>query len=252
MEDDGTVNMMKEPTPFLISSSSLSVSGREENTHDVDLDRKTNPSINYGSLKNLLPTKRATWTKLDFKGASVEDERRTKKMVVDAAAATTIRDDSGADMSVNSGEGGRSLQGLLPVRPTWTKLDFHGASVEDERRTKWIAPRSGSVGFNEGKYSNLKTLLPERTITFRKDQVFSSGSATMVNSKNTRRKQSSESQGRVKNEVMSTAAISLGDNVDVEINKDADNNCYSSMHGKAFAKLKDLLPEKKISWRTIK
>lgn len=96
------------------------------------------------NLKDLLP-KKPTWTKLDFKGVGVEDDRRTKKAKV-------------SDSATDSGLKHLLLQNK---KPTWTKLDFKGGVVEDESRT---TKSSSSEDFNKGQYTNLKTLLPERKI----------------------------------------------------------------------------------------
>lgn len=240
MEDDGTVNMMKEPSPVVALDTTIAIRGLGGNGDAlVDLNIPVANVANYGSLKNLLPSKRVTWTKLDFKGASIEDDRRMKKnAVVDAASRDTS---AGIEISDKKGSG---LKGLLPVRPTWTKLDFRGASVEDERRTKRTSPRT-SPKFNEGQYySNLKSLLPARTITFRKDQVFSSGSATIVNS-NMIRTQSTGSQGE--SATVNESQHHHGDEGDGVIGENVTDNDYQS-----FTNLKDLLPERKLSWRTTK
>ena len=211
---------------------------------DLDSQVALASGINYGSLKNLLPEKRLTWTKLDFKGASVVDDRRMKGRGDGGGSST------GIEVNDKRGSSSVGLKALLPVRPTWTKLDFHGASVEDERRTKKrTTPTQSSITkFNEGQnYSNLKTLLPARTITFRKDQVFSSGSATMVNSNIMRSTQSLGRQDRMMGVTKETNA----DDDDVMVDETADNN-FDSKRGKSYTNLKDLLPERKISWRTIK
>lgn len=100
------------------------------------------------SLKDLLPTKKPTWTKLDFKGGVIEDERRTKKI------------------SVDIGNTDSNLKTLLlqSKKPTWTKLDFKGGVVEDDRRMRKASVYGANAELSEGKYSNLKTLLPERKI----------------------------------------------------------------------------------------
>ncbi len=257
MEDDGTVNMMK-PATVVAPVSATSDTGHDQNCGDgdddalVDLNFQMASGANYSSLRNLLPSKRLTWTKLDFKGASVADDRRMKRTEgVDTPAAGGDVGGAGIGISNRKSVG---LKGLMPVRPTWTKLDFHGASIEDERRTKRNSRQSGTK-FNEGQYSNLKTFLPARTITFRKGQIFSSGSATIVNS-NVMRTQRLESQGGVKNEndavdLLSQQQQQHRDEVYGVIDKGADSTCDSTQ-GKSFTNLKDLLPERKISWRTIK
>ena len=253
MEDDGTVNMMKEPATVLAPVSATR--GDDDDDDDdalVDSNFQWASGANYGSLKNLLPSKRLTWTMLDFKGASVADDRRMKKTVaVDAPAAGGNVGGAGIEISNRKGTG---LKGLMPVRPTWTRLDFHGASVEDERRTKRNSHQS-STKFNEGQYSNLKNLLPARTITFRKGQIFSSGSATIVNS-SVMRTPRLESQGGVENEndaadLLSQQQQQHRDEVDGVMDESADNS-NDSTQGKSFTNLKDLLPERKISWRRNK
>lgn len=96
------------------------------------------------NLKELLPTKTTVWTKLDFKGGPVEDERRTKS----APVAQSPSDSSLKTLLLQS------------KKPTFTKLDFKGVGVEDVSRTK----KSAKENFNQGQYSSLKTLLPERKI----------------------------------------------------------------------------------------
>jgi hypothetical protein len=259
MEDDGTVNMMKQPsssvlapvTPTSISSGS---SDRDYGARvDLDYHQDVASGANYGSLKDLLPVKRLTWTKLDFKGASVEDERRMKKKVVAVRDAASAGGDVIGDVIESNDRRGRGLKELLPVRPTWTKLDFRGASVEDERRTKRKdSPQSSTKSFNEGQYSNLKTLLPERTITFRQGQVFSSGSATMVNSNVMRLPRLGSQQQAGDNDV--SQQQQHGDEVDDGVS-DSENTdkAYDSMQEKTtYTNLKDLLPERKMSWRTTK
>eukprot|EP00804_Cyclotella_cryptica_P002969 CCRYP_005988-RB/>CCRYP_005988-RB protein AED:0.42 eAED:0.45 QI:0/0/0/1/0/0/2/0/514 len=112
---------------------------------DDDSDMKP---VASSSLKDLLPTKKPTWTKLDFKGGVVEDERRTKKI------------------SVNVGDADSNLKTLLlqAKKPTWTRLDFKGGVVEDDRRTRKASAHGADTESSEGKYTNLKTLLPERKI----------------------------------------------------------------------------------------
>ena len=272
MEDDGTVNMMKQPsssvlappvTPTSTSSGSSSSSSSSDRDYGarVDLDYNQDVAsggVNYGSLKDLLPVKKLTWTKLDFKGASVEDERRMKKKVVAAGdAASAGGGDVIGDTIGSNDRRGRGLKELLPVKPTWTKLDFRGASVEDERRTRRKdSPQSSTKSFNEGQYSNLTTLLPERTITFRQgQQVYSSGSATMVNSNVMRTPRLGSQQQTGGNDVsQQQQQEEHGDEVDdgVSDNENTDK-AYDSMQEKTtYTNLKDLLPERKMSWRTTK
>ena len=142
MEDDGTVNYSKEPTSGSSSSSSSStappppqsssqsspIRGTREGfnsdsskpTNEVSTTSSKESGGNYGSLKELTTSiQRPTWTKLDFKGGSVEDTSRTKGM--NKAADNTKE---GGSSSI----GGGNLQDLLPKRATWTKLDFKGGS----------------------------------------------------------------------------------------------------------------------------
>ena len=238
MEDDGTVNMMKEPASTVlapVTKATINDGDADDANALVDLDSQVAlaSGVNYGSLKNLLPEKRLTWTKLDFKGASVVDDRRMK------GRGDVGGSSAGIEVNDKRGSSSVGLKALLPVRPTWTKLDFRGASVEDERRTKKRTPSQSSITkFNEGQnYSNLTSLLPARTITFRKGQVFSSGSATKVNSNIMR---STQSLGRQDRMMGVTKETSANDDDDVMIDE------------KSYTNLKDLLPERKISWRTIK
>jgi len=310
MEDDGTVNVMKEPADVGLGSeihdsknSAATASDVVAATNNNDNDYGSlkdllapasdvvaapnsndnnygslkdllapasgvvaatkNNDNNYGSLKDLLPTKRPTWTKLDFHGASVPDERRTK-----TTSGDQVVGDSNDDNAAVINEGS-NLKDLLPKKAIWTKLDFHGASVEDERRTK---KKVGTVGgsFNVGQYSNLTTLLPKRTISWKKDQVLSSGSAPVV-SDNVRGLRE-ERQQAMKNEVIASvneddnAALSSDDEddddanwseeevkpysnlKDVLLNNDADSGEDEEL--KPYSNLKDLLPERKFSWRS--
>ena len=144
MEDDGTVNYSKEPTSGSSSSSSSStappspqssspsspIRGTREGfnsdsskpTNEVSTTSSKESGGNYGSLKELTTSiKRPTWTKLDFKGGSVEDTSRTKGMNK-AASVDDVNTKEGGSI------GGGNLQDLLPKRATWTKLDFKGGS----------------------------------------------------------------------------------------------------------------------------
>lgn len=248
MEDDGTVNMQKEPsTPPASSSGSSDNSASKSNkeTHAVlDLGNKLESgAANYGSLKDLAPTKRATWTKLDFKGGSVVDERRMKKK--------EVRDDAASSDNCLGG----GLRELLPKRATWTKLDFKGASVEDTRRTKnRNIPSSGS--YNEGKYSNLRTLVPERTITWKKNQVLSSGSATAMSQMGVRGLRE-ERQQAMRDDVIASATINSSASDDATSSEDdkeekdlASDSSLTEI--KAYTNLRDLLPERKVTWRNTR
>jgi hypothetical protein len=100
------------------------------------------------SLKDLLPTKKPTWTKLYFKGGVIEDERRTKK----------------SSAGIDNTDSNLKTLLLQSKKPTWTKLDFKGGVVEDDRRMRKASVYGANAELSEGKYTNLKTLLPERKI----------------------------------------------------------------------------------------
>ena len=110
MEDDGTVNMMKEPSPAprppASAVSSLSPHGAGETAAAGPVDGWSGGKNNYGSLRDLAPTRRETWTRLDFKGASIVDERRTKR---GGAGAGRAVDDAGF-----GGGGGGEPEGVAP------------------------------------------------------------------------------------------------------------------------------------------
>jgi hypothetical protein len=173
------------------------INGRETDANEqflLDLlkegddDEPQPPTMQKSSqnLKDLLP-KKPTWTKLDFKGGSVPDERRTKNIPVAASTPDS------------------SLKTLLlqAKKPTWTKLDFKGVGVEDASRTKRVAKED----FNKGQYTNLKTLLPEKKIQW-------------------------GTRGKV---------ASISDS-NVEIGSDSNKG----------VSLKTLLPERKVTWRDDK
>jgi len=263
MEDDGTVHHKKEPSIEKSEGEELAM---------VDLDSASSlGASNYGSLRDLMPTKRAVWTKLDFKGASVADDRRFK-------STTQSGGDVGGDVGgeFKSEGGGGSLKELLPKRATWTKLDFKGASVPDERRTATAARTAESGGedgggdedgFNEGEYSNLTTLLPERTITWKRDQVLSSGSSPTVGEERERRVTNlttllpARTITWKKNRVLSSGSSpTAGENVrgmreerrramKEEVIASASASDDDDEGTKAYTNLKDLLPGKKVTWR---
>mmetsp|Transcript_3773 Transcript_3773/g.8411 ORF Transcript_3773/g.8411 Transcript_3773/m.8411 type:complete len:141 (-) Transcript_3773:82-504(-) len=139
----------------------------------------------------------------------------------------------------------------MPKRATWTKLDFKGASVEDERRTKRITSSSKERNLNnEGQYTNLKSLLPERTITWKNKQVLSSGSAAITTTREDR-------QRAMKNDVIASSSAnhsaSDGDDTDAaDTGGESTISASSSEEMKPYSNLKDLLPERKMSWRTTK
>jgi hypothetical protein len=236
MEDDGTVNMMKEPSPAPLLSPAALASSTSEAVVDLD-DGWGGGKNSYGSLKDLAPTRRETWTRLDFKGASIVDDRRTKKGGESAGG------------SVND-LGGGNLRGLLPKRATWTKLDFKGGSVEDVRRTRRKLP-GGVGGIGEEKYSNLKMLLPERTITWKKNQVLSSGSAAVVSSN--ARGLREERLPDIKYELAESASSDSDEIYDGGVDEeDKEEEGGREEEVKAYTNLKDLLPERKVTWRTVR
>ena len=248
MEDDGTVNMMKEPSPAprppASAVSSLSPHGTGDTAAAGPVDGWGGGKNNYGSLRDLAPTRRETWTRLDFKGASIVDERRTTRGGAGAGGAV---DDAGF-----GGGGGGNLRGLLPKSATWTRLDVKGASVVDERRMGGKVPGGGGGGIvNEGGYSNLKILLPARTITWKKNQVLSSGSATVASS-NVRGLRE-EKQSDIKDEIADTSASSSEDEINVEeIDEEEKEEKEEEEKIKAYTNLKDLLPERRNMFRTIR
>ena len=275
MEDDGTVNYSKEPS----SSSSTTTaknnqpsypqsSSKIRGTKDgfdsdselaplVDLGEDTQEATtaartnnNYGSLKELTTSiQRPTWTKLDFKGGSVVDERRMQMM--NKKTDDDIISSDGGSGSIGGG-GGKSLQELLPKRATWTKLDFKGVPVEDERRTKKQSGSSSSGSsstFNQGGYSSLKTLLPTRTITWHKNQVLSSGSAPTLSQVS--RGLREERQQAMKDEVLASIS-NEGTDYDEDEGEEDSIGEEEEEEVKAYQNLKDLLPQRKVTWRTTK
>ena len=276
MEDDGTVNYSKEPSsssgtttaknnqPSYPQSSSKIRGTKDGFDSDselaplVDLGEDTQEATtaartnnNYGSLKELTTSiQRPTWTKLDFKGGSVVDERRMQMM-------NKKTDDDTISTEVGSGSigggGGKSLQELLPKRATWTKLDFKGVPVEDERRTKKQSGSSSSGSsstFNQGGYSSLKTLLPTRTITWHKNQVLSSGSAPTLSQVS--RGLREERQQAMKDEVLASISNEDTDDDEDEGEEDSIGEEEEEEEVKAYQNLKDLLPQRKVTWRTTK
>ena len=277
MEDDGTVNYSKEPSsssgtttaknnqPSYPQSSSKIRGTKDGFDSDselapmVDLGEDTQEATtaartnnNYGSLKELTTSiQRPTWTKLDFKGGSVVDERRMQ-MMNKKTDDDTISTDGGSG-SIGGG-GGKSLQELLPKRATWTKLDFKGVPVEDERRTKKQSGSSSSGSsstFNQGGYSSLKTLLPTRTITWHKNQVLSSGSAPTLSQVS--RGLREERQQAMKDEVLASISAESTDDDEDEGEEDSiGEEEEEEEEVKAYQNLKDLLPQRKVTWRTTK
>ena len=257
MEDDGTVNYSKEPrsSPPLQSPPSSSYRGTKDGCDDdgektiESSNDIVEPTIKYGNLKELTKSvKRPTWTKLDFHGASVPDERRMK-------AAKKVDTGGGGDATPSGGGvGGSNLKELLPKRATWTKLDFHGASVEDERRTK-RSKNSDSSTFNTGQYSELKALLPKRTINWKKGQLLSSGSSPTVteNFRGLREERSfgvkEERQLVMKNDVIASAALSSSDGEDVGVIDDNIDDDEEEEVVKPYQNLRDLLPQRRVTWK---
>jgi len=266
MEDDGTVNYSKEPTSGSSSSSSTAppppqssspsspIRGTREGFNS-DSSKPTDESPvatsssdsggNYGSLKELTTSiQRPTWTKLDFKGGSVEDTSRTKGMNKKEGGVDDVTNEG---ESIGGGGGGGNLQDLLPKRATWTKLDFKGVPVEDERRTENAARSNtdNSSSFNKGEYTSLKTLLPERTINWRKKkQVLSSGAATSGEVKRELMRRE-ERQKAMKDEVLASVEQSR---VVAESSSDEDKTGSADKEEevKPYQNLKDLLPERKM------
>lgn len=237
MQDDGTVNVTKEPTTTNPATTRSEIEWGSPTTTE---------NTNYGSLKDLAPTIRETWTRLDFKGGSIIDERRTTAMISKLS--------EGALSSIK-GEGGSNLKALLPKRSKWVMLDFKGGQVEDFRRTRGAdGSSSGIVSLNDNKpYSNLKLLLPPRTITWRKNsQLLSSGSAPIMSS--TVRGLREERVVDIQDEITSDTSLS-DDEVNVvyddnDGNDDDDDEEDMDVTNK-FANLKDLLPEKRSASRTV-
>jgi len=263
MEDDGTVNYSKaEPTSGSSSStapspqspsSSSPIRGTREGFNSDSSKPADESSVvsgggsnNYGSLKELTTSiQRPTWTKLDFKGGSVEDTSRTKGMNKEGGAA-----DVNTKVGESSSIGGGNLQDLLPKRATWTKLDFKGVPVPDTRRTKRNTAQQSntdnSSSFNKGEYSSLKTLLPERKINWgKKKQVLSSGAATSGEVKRELRRRE-ERQKAMKDEVLASVEQSSSSDVVASSDEDITGDSDEEEEVKPYQNLKDLLPERKM------
>lgn len=286
MEDDGTVNMKKEPAaaPTPQSSSRGNSGGgaqaddaretaavedaqesREENNtasneygslKDLIPSRRTSltrsedvrgvgtppaaPPAKYGSLKDLAPTTRATWTKLDFKGGSVEDKRRTEKK----ESKLHGKSDTSRNLT------GEGLQKLLPKKTIWTKLDFHGASVEDERRTRRTAPPGRRPATPAGEHSSpLQKFLPERTLSWR-NEVQSSGSATFVRGGTGSRERRRRRMQKEVTAAAAVAAVATSHTEDVEEEADASAKDAGSVdEEKAYSNLTTLLPARTMTWK---
>jgi hypothetical protein len=159
MEDDGTVSYTKSrPGDESGSSASMVDLGTEASTTtsggggggEKSGAEAPSPSVNLKDLAGI--SKRPVFTKLDFKGGSVPDDRREKKSPVDNDV-----EEEAAPLSLS---GLRKLA-LSSKRPTFTKLDFHGTGVADERRIPKDTTAAAEVAPTNNK-SNLKDLLPKR------------------------------------------------------------------------------------------
>lgn len=130
----------------------------------------------------------------------------------------------------------------------------------DERRTKKVTTASSSSGsrsdeFNKGSYSNLKTLLPERKIKWRKQgELLSSGSAPIV-SESTRGLREERRQA-MRDEVIAASASDEGkaaageEDEGVTAEEAVGGGSSSSETAvKPYMNLTTLLPERKIKWR---
>ena len=157
------------------------------------------------------------------------------------------------DEGESIGGGGGSLQALLPKRATWTKLDFKGVPVEDERRTKRNTTQQGNTdSFNKGEYTSLKTLLPERTIKWRKkEQLLSSGAATSGEVKRELMRRE-ERQKAMKDEVLASVDQSSSSDVVASSDEDVTGDSDDEKEVKPYQNLKDLLPERKGGAKRIK
>ncbi|KAL7448068.1 hypothetical protein ACHAWC_000326, partial [Mediolabrus comicus] len=160
MEDDGTVSYTKSRPGGGESGSSASMVdlGTEASTTtsgdggggEESEAAPSPPSVNLKDLAGI--SKRPVFTKLDFKGGSVPDDRREKKSTVDNDV-----EEEAAPLSLS---GLRKLA-LSSKRPTFTKLDFHGTGVVDERRIPKDTTSTAAAEVPTNK-SNLKDLLPKR------------------------------------------------------------------------------------------
>ncbi|KAK1748080.1 hypothetical protein QTG54_000019 [Skeletonema marinoi] len=227
MEDDGSVSYSRGSGAGESASSDSGVGGggggveevntignlESESTIDLGTRQTSDSYVNQsGSSVNLKDlagiSKRPVFTKLDFKGGSVEDDRR----MTSTSSSVPTQTDEGAAAAPASGlkelalsskrpmftkldfKGGSvvderrtkkapstntaevsttqgNLKDLLPTRPTFTKLDFKGGNVEDERRTK-KQPSSSTPALATSTPSSgsLKTLLPERKFMWKKQE----------------------------------------------------------------------------------
>jgi len=220
-------------------TSSSSSSSAPSQVDDVGIAA---PAPSSGLKELALSSKRPIFTKLDFKGGSVEDERRTKK-----APSTDTTEASSSTTTTKS-----NLKDLLPKRPTFTKLDFKGGNVEDERRTK--KPPSSTTDFTKTSSSgSLQTLLPERKFMWRKQEHRSTtndfiGSvsgdflARTTTSSNSVRE---AKQKAMRDEVNASATAA-------EVTSDDGDDESGSEGGESYSNLTDLLPQKKFVFRDTK
>ena len=198
-------------------------------------------------LKGLaLSSKRPIFTKLDFKGGSVVDERRAKKK----APSTT----NTAEASSSSSTTKSNLKDLLPTRPTFTKLDFKGGNVEDERRTKKQPDQDHSKLSSSG---SLQSLLPERKFMWKKQERRSNtndfiGSVggdfiarTTTASKNDSVREAK--QKAMRNEVIASATVATG-----ALDEDEEDESGGVQEVESYSNLTDLLPQKKFVFRDTK
>jgi hypothetical protein len=271
MEDDGTVKHARGvvgENHNAAGGSSDSFGGGGDNGGEDYSDSIVDLGTSGGSavaesctsvnLKDLaLISKRPTFTKLDFKGGSVEDERRMKTAtaVSPTSSSSSSSSLSGlSELALSSKrptftkldfKGGSvvderrmkkkkkkkdsssdtlmtnsKLKDLLPKRPLFTKLDFHGGNVEDERRMK-KSSSSASLATDSSTNSNLKDLLPKRPLFTKLD--FHGGNVE----DNRRMKKSSSSASAASNEGGGSGGGGGG---------------YAS-------NLKTLLPERKFMWK---
>ncbi|KAL7490381.1 hypothetical protein ACHAWT_005487 [Skeletonema menzelii] len=197
-------------------------------------------------LKGLaLSSKRPIFTKLDFKGGSVVDERRAKKK----APSTTNTAEASSSSTTKS-----NLKDLLPTRPTFTKLDFKGGNVEDERRTKKQPDQDHSKLSSSG---SLQSLLPERKFMWKKQERRSNtndfiGSVggdfiarTTTASKNDSVREAK--QKAMRNEVIASATVATG-----ALDEDEEDESGGVQEVESYSNLTDLLPQKKFVFRDTK
>jgi len=172
MEDDGSVSYSRGSGAGESARNNSGVAGgggggeeevntignlESESTIDLGTRQTSDSYVNQsGSSVNLKDlagiSKRPVFTKLDFKGGSVVDDRR---MTSTSSSVPTQTDEGAAPAS------GLKELALSSKRPMFTKLDFKGGSVVDERRTK-KAPSTTNTAEVSTTQGNLKDLLPTR------------------------------------------------------------------------------------------